>query len=196
MSYEIGASTNDCYPGTTCLVNKFDIRDESKLQEMEAAITFAKAGLLAEKPISEAFDFEHYKAIHRFLFEDIFEWAGTVRSVNLSNRGTFFVPAEEIEELGERIFNQIREENLFKSYPRKKFVQRIVQFNNDTNMLHPFREGNGRCQRAFLTQLVRHSGHDIDFASVDADELIISTIQAAHGVMDNLNVLFEKMIRW
>ena len=52
MSYEIGASTNDCYPGTTCLVNKFDIRDESKLQEMEAAITFAKAGLLAEKPIS------------------------------------------------------------------------------------------------------------------------------------------------
>ena len=71
MSYEIGASTNDCYPGTTCLFNKFDIRDESKFQEMEAAITFAKAGLLTEKSISEAFDFEHYKAIHRFSLEDI-----------------------------------------------------------------------------------------------------------------------------
>lgn len=51
-------------------------------------------------------------------------------------------------------------------------------------MLHPFREGNGRTQRVFLTQLIRHSGHDINFSTIDTDELMIATIQSANGVTD------------
>lgn len=76
MSYEINTLTADCYEGTTCLINKFGITNEKQLEKIEADITFAKASELEENPIKGNFDLEHYKAIHNFLFEDIYDWAG------------------------------------------------------------------------------------------------------------------------
>ena len=60
--------------------------------------------------------------------------------------------------------------------------------------IHPFREGNGRTQRIFIAQLVRHAGYKIDFYNVDMDELMITTIQAANGVKDNLITIFDRII--
>ncbi|MGN0536036.1 MAG: Fic family protein, partial [Eubacterium sp.] len=54
-------------------------------------------------------------------------------------------------------------------------------------MIHPFREGNGRTQRVFLTQLINYNGYTIDFSEIDTDELMIATIQSANGVTDYLN---------
>jgi cell filamentation protein len=62
------------------------------------------------------------------------------------------------------------------------------------NYIHPFREGNGRTQRIYFTQLIRHYGYDINFADVDTDELMIATIQASSGVMDFLVEFFENSI--
>ncbi len=64
-----------------------------------------------------------------------------------------------------------------------------------TNALHPFREGNGRTQRAFLTQLIRNAGHDISFADIDTELLMIATIQSAQGVTDLLKQIFSESIR-
>ena len=72
MGYSLSASADNCYKGTTCLINKFDIRDEKLLAETEADITFMKSVMLDNNPIAGCFDFEHYKAIHRFLFCDIY----------------------------------------------------------------------------------------------------------------------------
>ena len=60
MAYNLNPSTNGCYDGTTCLINKFGIRDEKKLMEIEAQITFAKAVILEERPIVGDLDFEHF----------------------------------------------------------------------------------------------------------------------------------------
>ena len=61
MSYKVDSITEDCYPGTTCLINKFGIRDEAKLAMVEAGITALKEAELLENPLSGDFDFEHYK---------------------------------------------------------------------------------------------------------------------------------------
>lgn len=87
MGYDINALTDGCYEGTTCLVNKFNVRDSEKLGVIESQITLAKISMLHQTPIKGKFDFEHYKAIHRFLFEDLYDWAGTVRKVNMSKKG-------------------------------------------------------------------------------------------------------------
>ena len=71
MSYSIDALTNGCYEGTTCLINKLGIRDEKQLDVIESHITIAKISQLLQNPIQGNFDFEHYKAIHRFLFSDL-----------------------------------------------------------------------------------------------------------------------------
>ena len=70
----------------------------------------------------------------------------------------------------------------------------IVEKYVEMNVAHPFREGNGRTQRIYFTQLIRHYGYDINFADVDTDELMIATIQASSGVMDFLVEFFENSI--
>ena len=76
-----------------------------------------------------------------------------------------------------------------------EFVDEIVDFYCTTNMLHPFREGNGRTQRLFISQLIRHNGYDFNFSDIDTDELMIATIHSANGVTDFLRDIFLKNIR-
>ena len=75
------------------------------------------------------------------------------------------------------------------------FIENIVDFYCVSNMLHPFREGNGRTQRVFISQLIRKNGFDIDFSLIDNDELIIATIHAANGVTDYLKDIFRRIIK-
>ena len=79
MGYSIDPISANCYPGTTILINKFDIRDEEKLSEIESVISSARYAEWLNAPQATTFDFDHYKAIHRFLFSDLYEWAGEVR---------------------------------------------------------------------------------------------------------------------
>ena len=193
MAYSLNPSSDNCYEGTTCLVNKFGIRDEKKLSEIEAGITFAKAVMLEETPINGDFDFEHFKKIHEFLLCDLYEWAGQVRTVDISKQRTKFLDAASIESIGTKCFAKVKD-GYFENLSFDEFVKRIAKFYNDVNYIHPFREGNGRTQRIYFTQLIRHYGYDINFADVDTDELMIATIQASSGVMDFLVEFFENSI--
>ncbi len=195
MSYSITSITNDCYEGTSCLINKFDIQDEKQLDIVEAEITLAKISILQQAPIDGNFDFDHYKAIHKFIFEDLYDWAGTTRTVDISKKGTSFVKAENIEEIATACFKRLKNQNYFKNLELKHFVEKITDFYCVTNSLHPFREGNGRTQRAFLSQLASNAGYEIDFGKMDADELMIATIQAANGVDTYLNDVLRKSIK-
>ena len=194
MSYSLDPISDGCYPGTTVLINKLDIRDEDALNEAEALATYIHAAQLEEDPLPGAFDFDHYKVVHRFLFSDLYDWAGEVRRVNISKKGTQFCPAENIEHQAELIFKRLRERYYFKGLSHDEFVDDIVDFYCATNALHPFREGNGRTQRAFLTQLIRNAGYDINFADMDADLLMIATIQSAQGVTDLLRRVLGESI--
>ena len=107
MAYSIDALTEDCYPGTTCLINKLGIQDEEKLAETEAAIVLGKASLLDQQPMAGAFDFAHYKSIHHFLFCDLYNWAGQIRTINVSKKGTVFVPAAEIPSCADACFSRL-----------------------------------------------------------------------------------------
>ena len=193
MAYSLNPSSDNCYEGTTCLVNKLGIRDEKKLAEIEAQITFAKAVMLDETPIDDDFGFEHFKKIHEFLLCDLYEWAGQVRSIDISKKRTKFLDAASIESIGTKCFAKVKD-GYFENLSFDEFVKRIAELYNDVNYIHPFREGNGRTQRIYFTQLIRHYGYDINFADVDTDELMIATIQASSGVIDFLVEFFENSI--
>lgn len=194
MGYSIDPISANCYPGTTVLINKFDIHDEEKLNEIESVISSARYAEWLNAPQAATFDFDHYKVIHHFLFSDLYEWAGKVRSVNISKKGTQFTPAENIESQAGLIFERLRSCNYFKGLPHDEFVEEIIDFYCVTNALHPFREGNGRTQRVFLTQLICNAGYEINFADMDTDLLMIATIQSAQGVTDLLKQIFAESI--
>lgn len=193
MAYSITSITDDCYPGTTCLINKLDIHDEAMLANAEASIVLAKASFLDQHPINGDYDFEHYKQIHRYLFCDLYDWAGKIRTVNVSKKGTSFVPADEIAACAAACFERLSGFSAIGLSKRELAVE-VADFYSTVNMLHPFREGNGRTQRIFFKQWIQHLGYTLDLTNVDADEFMIATIQAAHGVMDTLVDFFEKSI--
>ena len=194
MSYDVDTLTEGCYPGTTVLINNLSIRDEASLREAEALATYINASRLEANPIKGAFDFEHYKAIHRFLFEDIYGWAGEIRTVNMSKKGTPFCECSKIESRAKLIFERLAKMDFFRGLEHDAFVEEIVDFYCSTNALHPFREGNGRAQRAFITQLIRAADYDIQFSEIDTDLLMLATMQAAQGVTDNLKAIFQEAI--
>lgn len=186
MAYSMDPIQDGCYPGTAVLVNKFDIREEAKLNEVEAVLVSARSAEWTNQPRADSFDFAHYKAVHRFLFSDLYDWAGQIRKVNISKKGTDFCPAADIVQQGKLVFDRLKQQNYFKGLPHGPFVDEITEFYCATNYLHPFREGNGRTQRAFLAQLIRSAGYDINWSDMDGDLLMIATIQSARGVTDLL----------
>lgn len=194
MAYSIEASSDHCYEGTTCLINKLDIRDEEKLAEVEAAIVLGKAALLDQHPIQGAFDLDHYKRIHQFLFCDLYDWVGQLREINLSKKGTAFVPVEEIEPCATACFKRLQVFQA-KGLSHRELAEEVADFYHTVNMIHPFREGNGRAQRVFFSQWIRHIGFQLDLTAVDPDEFIFATIQAAQGVMDQLVDHFDHAIQ-
>ena len=193
MAYSLNPSADSCYDGTTCLINKFGIKDEQKLAEIEAHLTFAKAVMLEDLPIQGDFGFEHYKRIHEFLFSDLYEWAGKVRTVDISKKRTRFLEANAIEGVAAKCFGRVSE-GCLEGLSRDEFALEIATLYNDINFIHPFREGNGRTQRIYFTQLIRHYGYDLDFSAVDTDELMIATIKASQGVIDFLVDFFAENI--
>lgn len=195
MGYSIETSGDSCYRGTTCLINKFDIRDDKKLSEIEAEITFAKAAVLEIEPPKLPLNFEYYKSIHRFLFEDLYDFAGELRKVNISKKGTLFCSAKELEKLCEACFDRLQKENYFKGAPKEKFIEKIVDFYQATNFLHPFREGNGRTQRIFISKLIKLNGYEFNFSTINPDLLMIATIKASNGITDDLYQLFKEQIK-
>ena len=195
MGYSIDTITADCYEGTTCLINKFGITDDKQLSLIEGQITFAKGSELERNPMNGNFDFEHYKAIHKYLFDEIYEWAGKIRTVDMSKKGTNFAKANEIEKLANACFARLKSENYFKGQEFDEFINNIVDFYCVTNMLHPFREGNGRTQRIFISQLIRYAGYDIDFSKINTDDLMSATIHAANGIDDFLKEIFKNAIQ-
>ncbi len=195
MGYSIEASGDSCYPNTTCLINKFDIKDDKKLSEIEAEITFAKAAVLECKEVKPPFNFDFYKSIHRFLFEDLYDFAGELRKVDISKKGTLFCSVNELEKLCKACFYRLEKANYFKGIKKEKFVEEIVDLYQTTNFLHPFREGNGRTQRIFISKLIKYNGYDFNFSNINHDLLMIATIKAANGVTDDLYNIFSSEIK-
>lgn len=194
MAYSVDSISTDCYEGTTCLINKFNIRDESKLAELEAMITLAKTSELEQDVLKDGFDENDYKDIHRRLFDTLYNWAGEYRSIEISKKGTMFAKHDEIPELLTNCFKRLKSMDYFRELPFDDFIDEVVDIYCTTNYIHPFREGNGRTQRVFLSQLIRYNGYEINFSKSDTDYLMVATIHAAHGVVDYLREFFKENI--
>ena len=194
MSYTIESGTADCYEGTSVLVNKFNIRDEAELAELETVITATKITIILSKPYLGNFTAEYYCVLHKEIMGDIYDWAGKIRSVPLSKKGTVFHKAENLDRDLHLLFKRLNDNNSFLNCNDKEYAGNIAEFYSDLNLLHPFREGNGRTQRVLITQLIERSGRSIDFSKCDKDYLMIATMYSAQGVLDHLNDFFYQTI--
>jgi len=159
------------YPGTEVLRNKADIRDQVTLEAFEADITAVRLFELLENPIEGEFDFKHLCAVHRHIFQDIYDWAGKIRTVDITRQSSRFANAARIESYLDSTLRSLREEGLLCGLKPEQFVERMAHYMGEINATHPFRDGNGRTQRSFCAQLAEQAGYFIDFETVDQPKM-------------------------
>lgn len=196
MAYNLNPSTDNCYPGTLVLVNKLDIHDQKQLDTNEALIAASQALQLELSPPTGAFSFDYYKNLHQALFEDLYDWAGTVRTIDMSKGQTSFCPVAQIEATGKGFFARLATDCYLCGMARKKLPRKLAEYYADLNYIHPFREGNGRVQRLFFRLLAAQAGFELNYTNTDSDLLMIATIHAASGVMDTLTQVFEEILEF
>ncbi len=99
-----------CYPDSDVLMNKMDIRDQAKLEEAERRLTMFRMSDLLDTPVKGDFDLKHLQSIHRYLFQDLYSWAGQIRTVDIS-KAAVFCKARFIEEQAHVLFGKLKDEN-------------------------------------------------------------------------------------
>lgn len=195
MSYSLDSVQDDCYENSTVLKNKFNLRDEKQLDLIERNITSMMiAQALVNVPF-ENVDFEFYKKLHYYVFSDIYDWAGKIRTVEISKKNTAFCPSNKIKENAERIFSGLYRNNYLKRFNSDDFIAEFTNLYCDLNYLHPFRDGNGRVQRLFLIMLLKSIDKTLDFSKIDKDMLMIATIKSVSGDVFMLRDIFRENIK-
>ncbi|MDO5676335.1 MAG: Fic family protein [Propionibacteriaceae bacterium] len=172
-------------PGTDVLRNKVGLTTHADLTAFEEAATRARLLELKRDPIQGQFDYAHMKAIHRYIFQDVYEWAGqerTAPTTPMSKWGpdvvahpvpqwdtpwveySYFPAGERLTRAAEAEYSAIREQNYLKGLPRAEFTTRLATSWALINVIHSFREGNTRSQFVFFSQLSEQAGYRLDVA--------------------------------
>lgn len=189
--YTYGKTANYCYEGTDTLINKLNITNDKDLFNAERELVSFRTYELNEKPLKGNFDFDYLKKIHKYLFQDIYRWAGNIRNCNIAKQDLFCL-SEYIETFGTDIFNKLKEENYFVYYDNELTIEKLVDLFADINALHPFREGNGRSQRLFIESLAKINGIYLDLTEVTREDMIIASNESIKGNYHKLKEIFIK----
>ena len=160
------------HPGTNVLKNLRGLTDPELLERFEARRTHYRVSELIDNPVPGRFDLGHLKAIHRYIFQDVYEWAGQFRTVNISKGGHLFGLATFLEPALQQVLTKLAAENHLIELDADTFAGRAAYFLGELNAAHPFREGNGRAQREFIRELGLKAGHYIDWRATTAKEMI------------------------
>lgn len=157
-------------PETGILRNLVGARSLVDLHAIEDNVVEARTIELLENPVQASYNLAHNQRIHRHLFQDIYPWAAERRTVNME-RGRPFAEVSRIGEYGDYIAAEVRAANFLKETGPEQFVDKLADFYNQLNDIHPFREGNGRSQRILWDQLADGEGKTIDWIDVDGEQV-------------------------
>lgn len=167
-----------CYPGTTVLINIPDLRNSAQLAELEAAATTQRA----DEPLPDGrLSVSHYRAIHRHLFQDVFAWAGKFRTVRLTKGTSTFCYPEHIAREMRTLFASLKQQRYLTGLSAEHFAHSASHFLATFNAIHPFREGNGRAQTAFLDLISERAGHPLALERLEPDAFLAAMIASFQG---------------
>lgn len=160
--------------------NLLGIRSLEDLKEAEAFVFALRAAEIDPDYRMTSFTERNFKQLHYHLFKDIYAFAGKYRDVQLTKGNTRFCQAQFIKEYAKQLFVEFNEEPAWESV--ETAAARLAYFKSELNMLHPFREGNGRTIRMYLRAYALSKGVDWQFEQMDRDTYIHAMIAS---VTDN-----------
>jgi cell filamentation protein len=181
-------------PVTGVLYNKLGLGTAAGLEAAEREITHAALILVDESPVSPSYDLPHLQEIHKRIFGDIYEWAGQIRTVAIAKGAMFCLP-QYIDSSAAVIFGELRDEDCLRGLRRDAFVGRLAHYLGEVNALHPFREGNGRTQRAFFGQLTRDAGFTLAWQHLDPARNVKASAAIMRGDPEPMREMLDALTR-
>lgn len=176
------------YKNTNVLKNKLGIKNEKELKNADTNIVTKKLQEIKLEKFERTYDEKHFKFIHKFLFEELYEFAGKYREENILKENFRFSQFEYIDENIKKILKKIDLEKL-KIEDFEKQIEDVSEIMTDLNVLHPFREGNGRAIREFIRELLEDMGYEINFFNIEYEEIIEASKYAVFDETKQKNLL-------
>jgi len=161
---------------------------------MEGRAALRRELVLARHRFRRTFDLDHLRLLHGWLFRDVYDWAGQIRTVPINKDGSEFAQPRFIESQMNRIASELREEQRLQSTAASALAGRLAYYFGELNALHPFREGNGRVQRLFLRHVLEPRDLMLAWESVTADEMVAVSIAVHCGDERPAQALFERIL--
>ena len=160
------------YQDTEVYVNKLGIKDPDILFSVENDLTYQRLSELHLNPVLGRFGVTHLLKTHKYIFQDLYRFAGKIREETIIKGDTQFCDCRFIIDSLNKLFSNLKADKYFNGLSVKDFAIKSASFLDDLNMIHPFREGNGRAIREYYRCLALKSGYKIDWSLVDKDELL------------------------
>jgi cell filamentation protein len=179
---------------TGVLRNRLGITTSTELAQAEIDFTTVRIAQLGRRPLPGHYDLDHLRAFHRVIFGDVYDWAGQLRTVRLGKARRVFCPPQHIESEAAEIFEWLAEQRFLRGLDRTTFVDNLTELLSEINYLHPFREGNGRTQRAFLGQLANDAGYELDWTKLDPQANDDAARSALDGDLRPLRAMLESLV--
>jgi cell filamentation protein len=174
----VSADDPYCYPGSSVLRNRLGLTDPGQLDQMERRLV---AQRIAEGAPTGEFDLAHLRAIHHHLFQDVYDWAGEIRTVEIAKGGHQFQFRQFIETGMADVHRRLEKADFLRGLSRAAFAEAAGPILGDVNYAHPFREGNGRTQLQYLEQLAEQAGHPIDLARIEPGRWLAASRSSHDG---------------
>lgn len=182
----------DCYPQTEILINLLAITDADQLENAERELSgYASQQLVWQPP---PYDLQRLKDVHRFVFQDLYDWAGQLRTVDISKGSTRFCNVQRIEPEARKLLAKMAAANYFVGLPRNQVIENLADFYNELNVIHPFREGNGRVSRLFFQDLIVNCCYEIDWSQVNREQWIAANIAGYQGDLAPMIEVFGRCV--
>ena len=143
-------------PETGILRNLIGARTKKTLDDAEGSLSFTRLVQLMDHPPKPTGDLAELRAVHRHLFQDLYDWAGQLRTVDIRKNvegAEFFLPSGMIERASAFAAGELHADGNLCGLDRERFIERLAYHYDQVNYIHPFREGNGRVQRVFWNRI-------------------------------------------
>lgn len=181
-------------PSTGILSNRVGAVTEGQLADREAVLVSSRSYELETNPEPGGFDLAHLRRIHVRLFQDVYAWAGELRTVEVRKGNTLFARRDAVVSAGQALFDRLAAEGWLRGLEPGRFAARAGFYLGEINVLHPFRDGNGRAQRAFIGQLAIEAGHMIDWERMTRAAMVDASIAAYNGDAGPMATLIERAL--
>ncbi len=174
------------------LINKLGLTDGDALEAAEVELTQAR--IEQYEPDFDDISLSALQAIRFYLFQDLYDWAGELRAVDISKGSTRFANVNRIEPEADKLFRQLAQEDYLAGLPRDRFVARLAHYYCELNVIHPFRDGNGRAQRLMFEVMSINAGFELRWEPIGRAEWVDANIAAYNCQLALLAGLLDRAL--